>query len=137
MKLRVGHLRKLIREALAVAARVEDAGAAGRGVFSLDYIPRGGLVFRWRPGVDASFPPSYPESLPPAAARRFRELASWDGSGWFLAGDGGAFFNHSSSPNVGVLPGHGPRATWDRVALRDVFPGEELTMDYSSIGLDF
>lgn len=136
MRLRLGHLRCLIREELTVPTRVASVGG-GRGLFAVDFIPHGGLVFRWREGLDASFPPGFPDALPPPEARRFRRLASWDGEAWFLAGDGGAFFNHSGTPNVGVIPGDGPPATWDRVALRDVSPGEELTMDYSSIGLDF
>lgn len=116
---------------------VRPAGGAGRGLFAVDFIPRGGLVFRWREGRDATFPADHPDGLSPADAAQFRRLASWDGTAWFLAGDGGAFFNHSTSPNVGVVRGDGPPATWDRVALRDVFPGEELTMDYAAIGIDF
>jgi len=63
-------------------------------------------------------------------------MASWDGDSWFMSGDDGVYFNHSKSPNIRVVMGRGSPATWDRIAIRDIQSGEELTMDYSEVGID-
>jgi SET domain len=137
VKIRVGDLRKLVREMLTVSARVGPTGEErGAGLFANAPIQQGQLVSRWMSGLDREFPADYPDSLPPRERKRFRDLASFDGASWFLSGDGGAYFNHSSDPNVRVQPGTGSPATWDRVAARDIAPDEELTMDYGEVGID-
>lgn len=136
MKIRLSELRGLIREMLIVRTMVAPSRISGDGLYAAEFIPAGGVVLRWIEGHDRTFPSDYPESLPPEARAVFIELASWDGERWFLSGDGGAYFNHSDEPNVRVVPGDGAAAVRDRVAVRDILPGEELTMDYRDIGID-
>jgi SET domain-containing protein len=87
-------------------------------------------------GFDKKYSIDYPMTLPSVEKKRFEDLASSDGNAWYIAGDDGAYFNHSSNPNVIVIKNNGPSATWDRVAAKDINPGEELTMDYGDIGID-
>ena len=138
MQIRLGDLRKLIREELQVAASVDSSriAGAGAGLFADEDIDAGTPVFKWNPQVDSEYSQEYPDSLPPEESDEFKELASWDGEMWSLAGDGGAYFNHSAEPNVVVSPGVGRPATWDRIAARDIRNGEELTMDYEEVGID-
>jgi hypothetical protein len=47
---------------------------------------------------------------------------------YVLCFDDGRFFNHSDSPNV--IDGLTPDTAQSSIAVRDIFPGEELTCDY-------
>ena len=46
---------------------------------------------------------------------------------WYAAGHG---FNHSCDPNVSSRAEDATRANPTRMALRDILPGEELTLSY-------
>ena len=137
MKIRLKELKRLIQEELRVAAEVRPSTDKGSGLYAMEFIPAGELVFRWADGRDHVYPLDYPADLPADEREKFKKLASTDGQAWYLAGDDGSYFNHSSRPNVRVVKGSGPAAMWDRVAVRDIEPGEELTMDYGEIGVDF
>lgn len=136
MKIQMNELRSLIREILMVRTMVGPSRISGDGLYAAAFIPRGKIVSKWLEGFDRTFPSDYPTTLPYAAKIAFMTLASWDGDSWFISGDDGVYFNHSEKPNVRVVPGVGPASTWDRVAIRDILPGEELTMDYAEIGID-
>jgi len=138
-KIRLGYLRKLIREELRVAASVNSSGinGAGKGLYADEDLEAGTVIFKWNPRVDGEYSPEYPNCLSSKESEEFKELASWDGHTWSLAGDGGAYFNHSKEPNVVVDKSDGNRpAKRKRIAARNIHQGEELTMDYSEIGLD-
>ena len=139
MQIRLGDLRKLIREELQIVASVNSSriAGAGEGLFADEDIEAGAPVFKWNPRIDAEYSPKYPDSLPPEESDEFKELASWDGEMWSLAGDGAAYFNHSDEPNV-VIDGHDESrpAKRNRIAAHDIRAGEELTMNYREIGLD-
>ena len=136
MKIRLKTLRRMINEELQVAAEVKPSSIQGTGLYAVEFIPKGGLVFQWNRVFDRVYPKDYPDRLPPSARSQFKRLASWDGETWHLAAGAGAYFNHSANPNVRVVPGLGIPAEWDRIATRDIDPGEELTMDYTEIGID-
>jgi SET domain-containing protein len=133
MKIRLKELRKLIREMLVVQTMVGPSKISGDGLYAAEFIPSGAVVSQWVNGFDGVFPKDYSNILSFEKRMDFEKFASTDGTSWFLSGDDGIYFNHSDSPNIRMIPGRGPRATWDRVAIRDIYPGEELTMDYSEI----
>lgn len=140
MKIRLGELRRIIREAMTVSSHLAPSGTpgAGSGVFTDDDVEEGDVVFSWDPQVDSEYSEENLRGLPPDELEEFQELASWDGEVWSIAGDNGAYFTHSEDPNVVVVvprPGVRP-ARWDRVASRRIRAGEELTMDYSQVGTD-
>jgi len=137
MRIRLGELKKLIREMLVVRTMVAPSKISGEGLYAASFIHKGDIVSKWIEGVDKTFPGNYPDGLPVEDRESFKKLASWDGDNWFLSGDDGIYFNHSEDPNVRVVMGKGSPSTWDRVATRDILPGEELTMDYREVGLDF
>ncbi len=135
MKIQVGELKKLIREMLVVQTMVGPSQISGNGLYAAQFIPAGSVVSRWLNGFDRRFPIDYPSTLPESARSIFEKFASSDGNSWFLSGDDGMYFNHSDVPNVRVVTSNGSPATWNRVAIRDILPGEELTMDYAEIEL--
>ena len=137
MQIRLKELKRLIREGLRVAAEVRPSSDKGSGLYASEFISAGGLVFQWVDGYDQVYSLDHPSELSTDEREKFKRLASTDGNAWYLAGGDGAYFNHSSSPNVRVVKGDGPSATWDRVAVKDIEPGEELTMDYGEVGVDF
>ena len=138
MKVTVGELRRIIREVLAVSCHVDRSTipGAGDGLYSDEAIGSGRVVGRWVPGLDGVYSEEDLSDMDPRSREEFEEFASWDGERWYLSGDDGRYMNHSAAPNVGVAAGTGPSATRDRVALRSIEPGEELTIDYNDVGVD-
>ena len=138
MKVTVGELRRIIREVLAVSCHVDRSGipGAGNGLYSDEAVPAGSVVGRWVDGIDGVYAEEDLSDMDPKSREEFEEFASWDGDRWYLSGDDGKYMNHSDDPNVGVVAGHAPDAVRDRVALRPIRPGDELTMDYSDVGID-
>jgi len=135
MKIRVGELKSLIREMLIVQTMVGPSQISGNGVYAAQFIPMGKVISKWVSGFDRKFPIDYPSTLPKNARNIFEKFASCDGNSWFLSGDDGRYFNHSDIPNVCVVEHEGSPATWNKVAARDILPGEELTMNYVEIEL--
>ena len=131
MRITVGELRRIIREAMSVEYVIGPSRikSAGEGLYSVNSVKSGEVVFRWDPEVDV-------EGDVEEDGWDVR-LSSVEGGRWYRAGGGGAYFNHSDDPNVGIVDGDGPKAKRDRVALRDISSGEEMTMDYRSIGDDW
>ena len=127
---------RLLQEELQVTTSIKPSTISGLGLFAAEDIPKSAVVFRWNDQVDQEYPKKYPDRLPSKDKKDFMDMASEDEDGWFLAGDGASYFNHSEDPNVGPIGGPGSAAKRDRLALRDIAAGEELTMDYGSIGSD-
>ena len=138
MKIHLGTLRRIIREQLKVATKVGDSDltGAGAGLFSDEDIEKGQLVSDWNDTVDEIYPEDVIDDMEPKDRKEFEDYASWDGDRWYLSGDDAKYMNHSSNPNVGVLPGTGPDAKRERIAVKDISRGEELTIDYDDVGID-
>jgi SET domain-containing protein len=127
---------RLLQEELKVKASIRPSEISDMGLFAGEDIPQGTVVFDWNNQVDQEYSLNYPDMLPSATKKEFMDLASVDNNGWFLAGDGAAYFNHSENPNVSVDNGPISPAKRTRRANRDINAGEELTMDYAEIGSD-
>lgn len=103
----------------------------GIGVFLLEPVKAGQLIWRFDSRVDRIYSEAEVASLP-ARMRDFIHIYStWhEGLGvWILCGDNGRHFNHSDRPNT---MSHGT-GFGDDVALRDLPAGTELTSDYATI----
>lgn len=136
LKMRVGSLRKIIREELKILAYKGRSPIDGLGLFTGQFVPSGRIISKWSDGFDTTYSKDFPDTLPEEEKEIFKKYASFDGMTWSLAGDDAAYFNHSDEPNVIVIPDSRRPAHWDRIAARDIYPGEELTMDYNDIGFD-
>jgi SET domain-containing protein len=111
---------------LAHGLDVKKSSINGRGCFATLYFPRGKKIAEYTG-----------EKIPNAEAkrrahRRMLRICAID-SRWSLdgsrGGNGTHYINHSCAPNsfMKILYGH-----IQFYALRDIHPGEEITIDYES-----
>ena len=116
---------------MVVETEVRPSSIHGLGVFLLEPVKRGGLIWRFDSRIDCVYSEAEIDSLPPAVQRYLRTYSTWhEQTGLYvLCGDNGRFFNHSDTPNtVSDAISFGE----DR-AVRDLAVGEELTSDYRTI----
>ena len=114
----------------------------GIGVFLLEDVREGQLIWRYDSRVDRIYSEEEVNSLPERMQRFILTYSTLheDTKLRLLCGDNGRHFNHSPSPNttsLGVTFG-------DDIAAADLAAGTELTSDYNEIcdhiranGLDF
>jgi SET domain-containing protein len=97
----------------------------GIGVFLLEDVREGDLIWRFDSRIDRIYSDEELNSLPPRLQEFLKTYSTW----WVLCGDNGRHFNHSDTPNtisLGV-------AFSDDVAATDIPAGTELTSDYRTI----
>ena len=114
----------------------------GIGVFVLEPVKRGDLVWRVDSRIDRIYCEQELTSLPAHVQRFLRTYSTWHEATklFVLCGDNGRHFNHSANPStVSNAVSFGE----DRAA-HDLIVGDELTSDYSTIcdisrreGVDF
>lgn len=115
---------------LLVETELKPSPIHGIGVFTREFIPAGTVVWTFTPGFDLEIEPSEVERLSPPAREQFLKYSYLDvhTGRYVLCFDDSRFFNHCDRPNV--MDGATPETAQASVALRDIFPGEELTCDY-------
>lgn len=116
---------------LLVDTELRASPIHGIGVFLLDDVAEGQLIWRFDSRIDRVFAESEFEEMP-TRLRNFLEVYSTyhEQSGlWVLCGDNGRHFNHSDNPNTISLGA----AFGDDVAAADLPAGTELTTDYNLI----
>src|ERR1051326_1290557 len=111
---------------LLVRTQVGQSAIHGTGLFAVELIPQGTLMWKFQPGPDIVVPFDVIETLPPLG----RELINHYGylneffpGGYVLDSDNARFINHSDEPNP-------DNSTEFAFAARDIHPGEEITCDY-------
>ena len=118
---------------LLVKTRIgpSNIAGAGTGLFADQFIQKGTITWRFNPGFDLRLDEDYPASLPEIAREFFYRYAAQDPKTkkYTLCLDNARFYNHSDTPNTCAM---GSEVSSDEqdVALRDIEPGEELTIDY-------
>jgi uncharacterized protein len=112
---------------LMVRTRIGPSSISGIGLFANEHIPKGSLVWRFQPGLDLLFTEGEVATLSEPARRQFENYAFLDRKygKFMLCGDDARFFNHSRTPNCD------DSVSDSTFALRDIFPGEELTVNYA------
>jgi uncharacterized protein len=116
---------------MMVATELRPSAIHGLGVFLLEPVRKGGLVWRFDSRIDRIYAPEEVASLPEHVQRYLKTYSTWHECAgvWVLCGDNGRYFNHSDAPSTvsdGISFGE------DRAA-RDLAAGEELTSDYRTI----
>lgn len=110
---------------LLVKTTLKPSGVHGLGVFAAEFIPAGTRVWEYREGFDRRVSTDFVDALPSIAARAIRHYSAYWGGGFVISADDARFLNHSETPNLRTYAE--PDAD---VALRDIYPGEELLEDY-------
>ena len=116
---------------MMVDTELKPSPIHGLGVFLLEPVPRGQLIWRFDARIDRVYTADELEALPAHMQRYLRTYSTWHAQTglYVLCGDNGRYFNHSETPTtVSNAISFGE----DRAA-RDLVPGEELTSDYRTI----
>jgi SET domain-containing protein len=116
---------------MMVETELRPSNLHGIGVFLLEPVREGELIWRFDARIDRIYSEGELTSLPPHVQRYLRTYSTWHEATrlFVLCGDNGRFFNHSGVPSTiseGVSFG-------DDRAARDLAAGEELTSDYATI----
>jgi SET domain-containing protein len=116
---------------MMVETELQPSPIHGSGVFLLQPVPKGGLIWRFDSRIDRVYTPDEVASLPAHVQAFLTTYCTWhEGVGLYvLCGDNGRYFNHSETPNTvsnGISFG-------EDHAVRDLAIGEELTSDYRTI----
>lgn len=123
---------------LAVKTILAPSAIEGLGLFAGQHIPKGTIVWRFVPRVDALLDEAEIGKLPEVTQDICRRYAYYDQTNnkYVLCGDDARFENHSEDPNTaGVYPEGEPFGI--DVATRDIEVGEEITCDYRSFDGEF
>jgi SET domain-containing protein len=123
---------------LVVKTILAPSPIEGLGLFAAQYIPKGTIVWRFVPGVDALFDTEQLEKLPEVTRDICRRYAYYDhpSKKYVLCGDDARFENHSGDPNTAGIYPEGCPFGMD-IATRDIQEGEEITCDYRSFDAEF
>lgn len=116
---------------LMVETELRQSDIHGTGVFLLEPVRKGDLIWRFDSRIDRVYSEDDLASLPEPMQRFLRTYSTWHEATrlWILCGDNGRHFNHSDTPNTLSLgAGFG-----DDVAARDLPAGVELTTNYALI----
>lgn len=103
----------------------------GIGVFLLEPVRKGEVVWRFDSRLDRIYSEAELASLPERTQTFLRTYSTWhQATGiWVLCGDNGRHFNHSDTPNTVS----DAIAFGQDIASEDLPAGTELTSDYNTI----
>lgn len=118
-----------------VKTKLAPSALHGLGVFAEEFIPKGTVVWQFDPTLDHVFTEEEIASLPVMTQEYIRH------HGYFsqhlgkqvMPFDNERFTNHSTNPTVGEDVTRKAELEPVSVALRDINPGEEITVDYRAI----
>lgn len=116
---------------LLVKTKVAPSTIEGLGLFADQFIQKGTHVWRFQPGFDSELAQDFIDSLEEVAqdfVRTYTYVSPVTGK-HILCPDNDRFCNHADDPNLGEIAMEGEMET-RMFALRDIQPGEELTIDY-------
>ena len=102
---------------------------AGLGCFSVDFVPKGTLIWKFNPDFDRKYTQAEFDALELPAQEflrcysyRFRDV-------YYFSSDHTHFINHSEQPSM-----YGDETGLLAYAAKDIYPGEEIVDDYRSFG---
>ena len=116
---------------LMVETELRPSPIHGVGVFLLQPVSQGELIWRFDTRIDRVYTEEEIACLPEHMRRFLRTYSTWHEATqlWILCGDNGRHFNHSDTPNtLSLATGFG-----DDVAAEDLPAGVELTTNYALI----
>lgn len=110
---------------LVVKTEIRKSPIHGVGVFALEDIKEGQLVYKWNPKVDRVYSWEDVQKLTGKQRELMNRFAMKEGKDVHLDGDNSHFMNHSDNPNMAPFPDND---TW--FATRDIKKGEEIVCSY-------
>ena len=114
---------------LVVKTKLKQIKGKGIGLIADQKIKKGQTVWVYDPIIDIKIPK---KDIPTKAMEFFETYGVDTGKKYlFLNTDNARFINHSKNPNTKNL-GHFK----DNIAIRDIKPNEEITIDYNTIDVN-
>ena len=118
---------------LVIKTKLKEIPGKGIGLVADQEVKKGMVVWEFDLIVDIKI---YKKDIPHQAENFFKTYAVDNGDDFvYLNVDNARFINHSDEPNIKSLG-----KMKDNIAIRDIEPGEEITIDYREIdvnGADF
>lgn len=116
---------------MIVETELKPSGIHGIGIFLLQPVRKGDLIWQYDSRIDRVYSDWEIESLPAHIQNYLQTYSTWHKQTglWVLCGDNGRHFNHSDTPNTisdGIAFGRD-------FAADDMDVGTELTSDYRTI----
>jgi hypothetical protein len=114
---------------LLIHARAGLSDIHGIGLIAQEFVAHGTRVWELRAGFDLLLSQTELLQLSPPAQDQVIWYAYWDSvrGAYVLSGDDDRFTNHADDPNTAS----DSDATY---AVRDIYPGQEITWDYRAWG---
>jgi SET domain-containing protein len=122
---------------LLVKTKLDKSQIHGIGLFADEFIPGGSVIWEMNDTIDLSLSRNEIELLSDTSRDQVLKYSylDRDSGRYVFCGDDARFFNHSDLPNcIDVAEGPNGGRT---LARRDIYPGEELTCDYSLFDAEF
>ncbi len=122
---------------MLISTRVGPSQIHGLGVYTLESIAKGQIIWRFVPSVDQFHSFDEIKAMPVVAQKFFETygypIRSTGRDGYYLDCDNGRYMNHSFTPNAG----HNGDNDLEYIALFDISAGEELTCNYAEFEPEF
>jgi SET domain-containing protein len=116
---------------LLVETYIAESPGKGMGLFSKHLIPKGTVIWQFVEGFDIKVHQDKYETLT-SVQKNFIDTYFWkEGNYLYSSCDNSNFQNHSNNPNS---IGSGENKM---IAARDIFPNEEILVNYESFDDDF
>lgn len=117
---------------LLVKTKVKPSSIEGLGLFAEEYILKGTVVWVHDKKLDGWFYANQLSYYNEATKNYIKHFCCYDKKiqAWIKSCDNANWMNHSKNPNLGA-PDY-----YIHIALRDINVGEELTLNYDTIGDD-
>lgn len=114
-----------------VKTYIDKSDIQGIGLFANEFIPEGTKIWEIS-GFDIVVDDDTFKSLPltEEQLKYVKKYIYFNNGYWIYCGDDAKFTNHSTEPNTLV-------SFSEQIALRDIYPGEEITCDYRLLDKDF
>jgi SET domain-containing protein len=121
-----------------IKTKIGPSKIHGTGVFADEFIPKGTIVWIPSPGLDIELTKEQVDKLPELAKKYVLKYSykSFKCGNYVLCFDNTRYVNHSNNPNTADIRTNIPGEDSD-IAIEDICEGEEITLDYQTMDLDF
>lgn len=103
---------------------------AGLGCFSVDFVPKDTLLWKFNPSFDRAYTQAELDALE-LPAQEFIQYYGYRFKGiYYLSCDNTHYINHSDQPSM-----YSDETGFLAYATKDIYPGEEIVDDYRNLGV--
>jgi len=114
-----------------VKTYIDKSGIEGIGLYSAEFIPQGTKMWEIS-GTDILMTDEDFKNIPLTddQLKYLKRYIYFNNGYWIYCGDDAKFTNHSTDPNTTI-------GFNEQYALKDIYPGDEITCNYHELDNDF